>query len=82
MSSLQDYLRDQLLLDEELESNKIKLANERDFYVRFCFETYLAQEDGSASVKSIYNFICDYPCEEIGAIAFSDVEDWICGFTT
>jgi hypothetical protein len=45
VSSLQDYLRDQLMLDQELEAIKIRLASERDFYPKFCFDRYLAVEE-------------------------------------
>lgn len=71
------------MLDEELESAKIKLANERDFYCRLCFEKYLVLEKElpRATAISIYNFIYDFPCEEVGSVALADVEEFISEFT-
>jgi len=66
LSSLQDYLRDQLILDQELESIKIKLANERDFYPRYCFEKYLANDDYTTCAERIFRFMGEYPCDELG----------------
>jgi hypothetical protein len=68
-------------LDQELEAIKIKLANERDFYPRFCFEKYLANDDESTCADRIYKFMCQYPCDEIGQFALEDVEDYIATYT-
>lgn len=81
MSSLQDYLRDQLLLDQELEAIKIKLASERDFYPRFCFEKYLANDDYTTCADRIFKFMTEYPCNEIGQFALNDVEDYLAAYT-
>ena len=68
------------MLDEELEAIKIKLASERDFYPRFCFEKFLAVEPNSTCAGRIYEFMTEYPCDEIGSVALEDVEEYISAY--
>lgn len=45
MSHLQTYLRDLLVLDDELEDSRIRLVNERDFFPKVCFRAFLCTEE-------------------------------------
>ena len=45
VSHLQTYLKDQLVLDNELEDARIRLATERDFFPKICFKAFLATEE-------------------------------------
>jgi len=69
------------VLDQELEAIKIKLANERDFYPRFCFDKYFAAGGTVTDADRIYKFMCDYPCNEIGSVAQEDVDDFVASYT-
>ena len=44
VSHLQTYLKDLLVLQDELEDTRIRLAFERDFFPKVCFKTFLATE--------------------------------------
>ena len=41
---LQTYLSDVLVLENELEDTRIRLATERDFYPKVCFKAFLATQ--------------------------------------
>jgi hypothetical protein len=69
-------------LDQEREAAKIKLANERDFYPRICFERYLQTSDGLTHADRIFEFMSEYPCEDIGQVAPEDVRDFVASFTS
>ena len=45
VSHLQTYLRDLLVLDNELEDTRIRLACERDFFPKVCFKAFLCTEE-------------------------------------
>lgn len=42
VSHLQTYLRDLLVLDDELEDTRIRLVTERDFFPKVCFKAFLS----------------------------------------
>lgn len=42
-------MKDQLVIDNEMEDARIRLSNERDFYPKVCFKTYLATTESKAS---------------------------------
>ncbi len=69
------------MLDQELEAIKIKLANERDFYPRYCFERYLANDDDTTCAERIFRFMQEYPCDELGQFNIDDVEDYLATYT-
>ena len=49
------YMRDQLVLDNEMEDARIRLSNERDFYPKVCFRTYLVTEESKAQKETDIN---------------------------
>ena len=42
-------MKDQLVIDNEMEDARIRLSNERDFYPKVCFKTYLVTAESKAS---------------------------------
>lgn len=44
VSHLQTYLKDVLVLDNELEDTRIRLVTERDFFPKVCFKVFLCTE--------------------------------------
>ena len=52
VSHLQQYLRDLLVLEEELEDTRIRLVSERDFFPKLCFRTFLATEESRDKVRT------------------------------
>ena len=68
LSHFQRFMSDQLVLDNEMEDARIRLANERDFYPKVCFKLFLAKPESKqsadtdildmrATAESIYDFI-------------------------
>lgn len=49
---LQTYLKDLLVLDNELEDTRIRLATERDFYPKVCFKSLLATAESHDQFKA------------------------------
>ena len=73
------YMHDQLVLDNEMEDARTRLANERDFYPKVCFRTFLATEESKvsneasvedlkATPESIFEFIKSQPRSELGMV--------------
>ena len=48
---LQTYLKDLLVLEDELEDTRIRLVAERDFYPKVCFKAFLATSNAKEKVK-------------------------------
>ena len=48
---MQTYLKDMLVLEEELEDTRIRLASERDFFPKVCFRTFLATEESRERMR-------------------------------
>ena len=50
---MQTYLSDVLVLENELEDTRIRLANERDFYPKLCFKQFLVTEASKEESRKI-----------------------------
>ena len=77
-------MADQLVLDNEVEDARIRLACERDFYPKVCFKLFLATAESKqsadthitdmrATADSIYDFMKGQPRSEIGMISLGDL---------
>ena len=82
------YMRDQLVLDNEMEDARIRLSNERDFYPKVCFRTYLVTEESKAQKETdindlransytIFEFIKSQPRSDLGMIQLKDLEEFL-----
>ena len=48
---LQTYIKDLLVLENELEDTRIRLAFERDFFPKVCFKTFLATDESRECLR-------------------------------
>ena len=51
VSHLQTYLRDLLVLDNELEDTRIRLVTERDFFPKVCFKSFLCTAESKEQFR-------------------------------
>ena len=88
VSHFQGFMADQLVLDNEMEDARIRLACERDFYPKVCFQRFLATPETRASTDvsiadvratadSIHDFLRSQPGSEIGMIELEDLKQFL-----
>ena len=88
VSHFQRFMTDQLVLDNEMEDARIRLACERDFYPKVCFNRFLATHESKqsadtpisemrATADTIFEFISSVPRPEVGMIQLGDLQQFL-----